>query len=134
MKNAMHKTVNGTLESPATEVIPKARRRRFSVSYKLRLLREADECTDSSAVGALLRKEGLYASHLSQWRKQHAEGRLVTGKRDSKEIAEMEAELKAAQQTIGQLKRKLSQAELVIDVQKKVSIAFGIAIQDSESL
>ena len=65
------------------------------------MLREADACTDRHAVGALLRKEGLYASHLSQWRRQQAEGRLVKGTRDAKEIEQMEAELKAARQTIG---------------------------------
>ena len=68
----MNNTVNHSTGSPATEVIPKARRRRFSVAYKLRILREVEACTDRHAVGALLRKEGLYASHLSQWRRQHA--------------------------------------------------------------
>ena len=129
----MNNTVNSSTESPVTEVIPKARRRRFSVTYKLRILREAEACTDRSAVGALLRKEGLYALHLSQWRKQQAEGRLVRGTRDAKEIEQMEAELQAAQKTIGQLKRKLSQAELVIEVQKKVSLAYGHTIHDIES-
>ena len=128
----MNNTVNHSTESPATEVIPKARRRRFSVAYKLRMLREADACTDRHAVGALLRKEGLYASHLSQWRRQQAEGRLVQGTRDAKEREQMEAELKAARQTIGQLKRKLSHAELIIEVQKKVSLAYGHAIHDTE--
>ncbi len=73
----------GMPEASATEVIPRARRRRFPVTYKLRILREADECTGSTAVGALLREEGLYSPHLFQRRKQHSEGRLMYVKRDA---------------------------------------------------
>ncbi len=100
MKDDPTTLTNGVPEASATEVIPRARRRRFSVKYKLRILREADECTGSTAVGALLRREGLYSSHLSQWRKQRSEGKLGTSKRDNDEIVLLEAQLEAAHRTI----------------------------------
>ena len=133
MKNDPTTLTNGAPEASATEVIPRARRRRFSVKYKLRILREADECTGGTAVGALLRREGLYSSHLSQWRKQRSEGKLGTGKRDNDEVVLLEAQLEAAHRTIEVLRSKLGKAELIIDVQKKISSAFGIGIQESES-
>ena len=55
---------------PDPEVVPQARRRRFSAEYKLRILQEADTCRVSGEIGALLRREGLYGSHLSKWRRQ----------------------------------------------------------------
>lgn len=61
---------------PDPEVTPKARRRRFSAAYKLRILKEADACTGKGEVGALLRREGLYSSHLSTWRRARDQGEL----------------------------------------------------------
>ncbi len=134
MKNDPTTLTNGALEASATEVVPRARCRRFSVQYKLRILREADECTGGTAVGALLRREGLYSSHLSQWRKQRSEGRLGTVKRgDNEVVALLEAQLEAAHRTIEGLRSKRGKAERIIDVQKKISSTFGIGIQDSES-
>ena len=57
-------------QRPVTEVTPKAKRRRFSARYKLRVLEEADRCTRPGEIGALLRREGLYSSHLTTWRRQ----------------------------------------------------------------
>ena len=62
---------------PDPELVERARRRRFPAEYKLRILREADACTRSGETGALLRREGLYSSHLSAWRKQRDRGALV---------------------------------------------------------
>ena len=59
-----------------TEVLEKPTRRRFTAEYKLHILREADACTESGCVGALLRREGLYSSHLNTWRRQREEGML----------------------------------------------------------
>jgi transposase len=54
---------------PDPEVVPKAKRRKFSAEYKVRILEEADRCTERGEIGALLRREGLYSSHLSTWRR-----------------------------------------------------------------
>jgi transposase len=61
-------TVERALGGPAIEVVPKARRRRFTLEYKRKIVREADACKAPGAVGALLRREGLYSSHLTTWR------------------------------------------------------------------
>ena len=63
---------------PNPQVTPKAERRRFSAEYKLRILSEADACTEYGAIGALLRREGLYTSHLEKWRRQRARGGTIT--------------------------------------------------------
>jgi transposase-like protein len=61
---------------PDPEVVPKAKRRRFTAEYKLRIIREADTCTEPGEIGSLLRREGLYSSYLSKWRQQQEEGQL----------------------------------------------------------
>ena len=69
---------NGTVSDmvPETQVVPRPQRRRFTVSYKLRILQEADACKASGQIGALLRREGLYSSNLSAWRRQRERGEL----------------------------------------------------------
>jgi len=64
------------LNRPDPEVVVKAQRRRFTAEYKHRILQEADACTHSGEIGALLRREGLYSSHLTTWRHQRARGEL----------------------------------------------------------
>src|SRR5438552_16124286 len=66
------------LERPDPEVPQKARRRQFSAAYKLRIVREADACGQDGELGALLRREGLYSSHLASWRRQRDEGSLAS--------------------------------------------------------
>jgi len=61
---------------PDPEVVPQAKRRQFTAEYKLRILKEADNCTEPGQVGALLRREGLYSSHLTTWRRQRAKGQF----------------------------------------------------------
>ena len=63
--------------APSPEVLEKPVRRRFAVEYKVRILAEADACTETGQVGELLRREGLYSSHLSNWRRQRADGVLA---------------------------------------------------------
>ena len=63
-------------KEPDPQVVPKAKRRRFSGEYKLRILAEADDCRERGGIGALLRREGLYSSHLTDWRKQRDRGEL----------------------------------------------------------
>ena len=107
---------------PDPEVPEKTVRRKFTAAYKLRILKEAERCTELGQVGALLRREGLYASSLTLWRRQVAQG-LVPKKRGPvaqkpdahvRRIAELERQNE-------KLTHKLKQAELIIDVQKKVA-------------
>jgi transposase len=107
---------------PDPEVPEKATRRKFPAAYKLRILKEAENCTEPGQIGALLRREGLYSSSLSLWKHQVNEG-LIPKKRGPsvkrtdpgvRRIAELERENE-------KLTRKLKQAELIIEVQKKVA-------------
>ncbi len=107
---------------PDPEVPGKTVRRKFTAAYKLRILKEAERCTEPGQVGALLRREGLYSSSLTSWRRQVARG-LVPKKRgpvaqkadpNVRRIAELERQNE-------KLVHKLKQAELIIDVQKKVA-------------
>jgi len=111
---------------PDPEVPEKARRRRFSGRYKLEILQAADACSEPGEIGALLRREGLYSSHLSKWRQLRDAGALEglqprkRGRKarpvdpQAKRIAQLERENE-------RLLRKLEQAEMIIDVQKKLS-------------
>lgn len=110
--------------TPDTEVVPRAKRRQFSVSYKLRILEAADQCRDGGEIGSLLRREGLYSSHLSRWRRLRRQGRLGVkeeraGEATTAEVAELRRENE-------RLQARLAQAELVIDVQKKISQLLGL--------
>jgi transposase-like protein len=111
------------------EVVPKASRRTFTASYKLRILREADAC-ERGQIGALLRREGLYASHLTDWRLAAAAG-LEPAQRGpkAKPVDPNAAELKALRRANADLQRRLQKAELVIDIQKKVAALLGIPLQ-----
>lgn len=115
---------------PDPEVSEKARRRRFSAAYKLEILQEADACSEAGEIGALLRREGLYSSHLSKWRQQREEGALEglqPKKRGRKAqprnpLARRVAELERDNE---RLRKKLEQAETIIEVQKKLSRILG---------
>jgi transposase-like protein len=104
------------------EVIEKAARRRFTAEYKRQIALEAEQCKQPGEIGALLRREGLYSSVLARWRRQLREESLASSKKSKKngkltpaqELARLERENQ-------RLKEKLRQAELIIDVQKKVS-------------
>ena len=112
------------------EVPEKARRRRFSGAYKLQILRAVDACTEPGEIGALLRREGLYSSHVSKWRRQRDRGALEglrprkRGRKprpvdpQAKRITQLERENE-------RLRHKLEQAEIIIDVQKKLSRILG---------
>jgi len=123
---------------PDTEVPAKAKRRRFSAKYKLRIIEEADACTELGEVGKLLRREGLYYSHLTAWRKAKREGTLAAlspKKRGRKAkpqnpLAKEVARLRRENTTI---KKKLRKAELIIEVQKKVAWLLGNPIEDERS-
>ena len=118
--------------APDPEVTEEKSRRRFTAKHKLRILQEADNCTEPGQLGALLRRQGLYSSNLTTWRKQREQG-MLTGlapkKRGRKNkpknpLAEQIARLEKENR---KLRLKLKQAETIIDVQKKVSQMLGIS-------
>ena len=114
---------NGT---PDPEVTAKAKRRRFTAKYKLRILREADALTESGSVGEMLRREGLYSSHLAKWRAARERGELAAlapkkrGRKPAPDRAVIDENRRLAREN-ARLKKKLAQAEAIIDVQKKVA-------------
>ena len=116
---------------PDPEVIPQAKRRRFSAEYKLRVLAEADVCAQPGEIGALLRQEGLYSSHLTMWRRQRDEGQLqgLTGKKRGRKADQQAAELAQLRRENEQLQARLQQAEAIIDVQKKLCGLLGLSAE-----
>ena len=122
---------------PDPEVVATPTRRRFTAEDKLRILKLADACTASGSLGALLRSEGLYASNLTTWRRQRTEGMLsalTPQKRGRKASARhpLRAENETLRQENARLSTRLKQAELIIDVQKKVSQILGIPLETPE--
>ena len=117
-----------TLTEPDPEVVVKAQRRQFSAEYKRRILQEADTCTQRGEVGALLRREGLYSSHLNTWRQQRARGELqgLTPAKRGRKADPQAAENARLLRETERLKAQLARAELIIEVQKKVSQLLGL--------
>jgi transposase len=142
MKVSQPVSVNGNRQGmskePDPQVVPKAKRRKFSAEYKLRILAEADACTQPGQMGALLRREGLYSSNLTTWRKQRAQGILQAmspkkrGRKRkqtnplAKQVAQLEKENR-------RLQDKLKKAETIIEVQKKISEILGICQNPDDS-
>ena len=102
-----------------TEVQPRATRRTFSAAYKRRILAEADACPRGQ-IGALLRREGLYYSHLSKWRAEQAAG-TVRDKPRGPQANPNRAQVERLARENAALKRKLEQAEAIIEAQKKLA-------------
>ena len=122
---------------PDPEVVATPTRRRFTAEDKLRILKLADACTAGGSLGALLRTEGLYASNLTTWRRQRTEGvlsALTPQKRGRKASARhpLRAENEILRKENARLSMRLKQAELIIDVQKKVSQILGIPLETPE--
>lgn len=122
---------------PDPEVPEKKPRRKFTARYKLEILQEADRCIEPGQIGVLLRREGLYSSNLTTWRKQRDKGllnALSPKKRGRKEkeknpLTQKVAELERENE---RLKKKLKKAEIIIDFQKKISEALGISQDQTE--
>jgi transposase-like protein len=116
------------------EVPEKAKRRRFEAAYKLRVLAEADRCTEPGQLGSLLRREGLYSSHLTTWRQQRDAGALEAlgakkrGRKPKRKDA-VAVENERLRRENRRLMERLRQAETIIEVQKKVSEMLGIPLQ-----
>ncbi len=117
----------------ASEVVAKAARRRFTAVEKLRVLREADACTKPGELSALLRREGLYSSHLSAWREARRRGELAgltpraRGPKP-KPVDPRDRKLAEQAREIARLQARLERAEGLIAVQKKVSELLGIPL------
>ena len=119
---------------PETEVVEKAKRRRYTADYKLRILGEVDACKGTGEIGALLRREGLYSSLVSKWRQQREQGSLEglgPHKRGPKADPQA-AELARLRRENERLRKRLEQAELIIDVQKKVAQILGTPIEEHD--
>jgi transposase-like protein len=139
-------TRNGLIDSRSTPATPpvalvppdpevperleRARRRQFTVGYKLRILTEADAARTSGETGALLRREGLYSSHLAAWRRQREEGilhALAPRRRGRPTSSPEQREVARLRQENARLELRLTAAEAVIEIQKKVSLLLGLA-------
>jgi transposase-like protein len=117
-----------------TEVSAKPKRRTFTAEYRLRIVKEADACTQSGEVGALLRREGLYSSHLTEWRRAARSGELsaLTPKKrgPKRSFDEQNDKLIAMAREIEKLRARAERAELLVEIQKKVASAIGIPFDD----
>jgi transposase len=117
---------------PPTEVTAKAKRRKFTAEYKQKVLAEADAC-DRGGLGALLRREGLYSSHLVEWRRARDAGQLaaLTPKRRGPKAETNDPvaqKLAAVEREVARLKAENAKLQLICDVQKKVSLLLGLTL------
>lgn len=118
---------------PDPEVSEKAVRRKFTAKYKLSVLQQADACTEPGGIAALLRREGIYSSNLNTWRRQRDQGTLeaLTPKQRGRKPSphdQVTLENNQLRKENARLANRLKQAELIIDVQKKVSQILGITL------
>lgn len=117
--------------APDPEVTARHVRRRFTTKYKLEIIRKADACTRPGEIGELLRKEGLYSSHLVAWRRGREEG-LTPKKRGRKAVA-VDPRFRKLERENRRLERRLQKAEAIIEFQKKVHELLGIPLKPFES-
>lgn len=124
--------------APDPEVAPRARRRHFSAAYKLRIVQQADGCSQPGEIGALLRREGLYSSHLVEWRRARDQGQLdalAAKRRGRKPDPDRALKKRNAQleRENAQLRKKLETAETILEVQGNVSRLLGLTMPKSGS-
>lgn len=124
---------------PDPEVSSRPSRRRLTASYKLRILREADACAERGQLGALLRREGLYSSHLINWRRQREQGVLNALEprkrgRKARPVDPLARKLAELERDNRRLQKRLEQAERIIDFQKKVTALLGIPLNRPDEL
>ena len=120
---------------PDPEVVPRARRRRFSGAYKLRILQEADACTQPGEIGALLRREGLYSSHLVDWRRARDQGQLealAPRRRGPKPDPDrlLRKRIEQLEREKARLEKRLETAETILEVQGNVSRLLGLTMPE----
>ena len=137
-QNQISRPMEAKVNPPDPEVSQHAKRRRFSAEYKLNVLCQADAAgSEPGGIAALLRREGLYASHLTVWRRQRSKGSLQALKpktRGRKPAPKnpLTAEVERLQKENQRLTHRLKKAEIIIDVQKKVSEMLGIPLDSPE--
>ena len=123
--------------APEVEVVAKATRRRFTVEYKRKIVREADGCKTPGAVGALLRREGLYSSHLTTWRAARERGELAgaTKKRGPAPRIVDPRDKKLAEQVreISRWQKRAERAEALVELQKQVAALLGTPLSTEPS-
>lgn len=117
------------------EVVEKAKRRRFTPEYRLKIVRAAEACRGSGEIGALLRREGLFSSQLSTWRRQREEGALegLRARKRGPKAKAADPRVKKLEQENARLVRKLKKADAIIAFQKKVHELLGIPLKPFES-
>jgi transposase len=122
------------VEIPDSEVILKPKRRQYSAEYKLRILQEYEACTEPGGRGALLRREGLYSSHITAWRRQRDQTGLcgLAGQKRGPKVDPEAAEVARLERENERLRQRLQRAELIIDVQKNVSQLLGLPLAEIE--
>jgi transposase-like protein len=121
--------------APSPELVERAKRRRFTAEYKLEILREAAACTEPGEVGALLRREGLYSSHLATWRALHEQGALgaLGRRRGRRKTNPLEAENAVLRRRAERAEAELVKAHKVIEVQGKVSALLGVLLEPNSA-
>jgi transposase-like protein len=139
-------STNPTVNSPANssaanppvdpEVLEKPERRQFTAEYKLKILQETDSC-EPGQIGAILRREGLYSSHLTCWRRQRQQGQMAALSehkrgRPSELVNPLTAEVERLRRENHRLLKRMEQLELLVDIQKKASTILGITLEMSE--
>ena len=125
------------LAPPDPEVVAKPTRRQFTATYRLRILEEADRCTEPGEVGRLLRREGLYSSHLTAWRKARRKGSLqgLSSKKRGAKPAEcnpLDAKVRELEAKVARLEKELHTAHTILDVQGKVAGLLGFNLKDGK--
>ena len=128
--SALHEVTVPRPSVPKVEVVAKTSRRRFTAEYKRKILREADACTAPGAIGALLRREGLYSSNLTTWREQRERGELagLTPKKRGpapKPTNPRAAKVAALERAVRREKARADRAEALVDLQKKWRSSWG---------
>ena len=122
---------------PDPEVVARAKRRRYTAEYKQKVLTEADAARGSGEIGAVLRRHGLYSSHLTKWRKERKSGileGLAPQKRGPKsKVTPLSVEVQKLRRDNERLAEQLRKAEIVIEVQKKLTMLLGLPLAETET-
>jgi len=125
------------LSAPDAEVVARPKRRSFTAEYRLRIVEEADRCSEPGEIGRLLRREGLYSSHLTKWREARRDGAL-RGLRSKKRGAKAKAinllapKVRELEAKVARLEKDLHTAHTILDVQEKVAGLLGFSLEDGK--
>jgi transposase len=117
----------GVFPVVSTEIAVKPTRRKFTAEYKLKILQETDQCKPGD-VGAVLRREGLFSSHLGAWRREREIGQLqaLAPRRRGRKPNPLEAEVEQLRKKLARTEKRLEQAEIILDTQKKLCQLLGV--------